>query len=47
MKNLAADPEHSETLAMLRAELDASMKAEGDGGLSSENARRPVTATKP
>ncbi|HEV7866735.1 MAG TPA: sulfatase [Chthoniobacteraceae bacterium] len=47
LKNLAAAAEHRETLARLRAEVDGSMKAERDGGLSSENARRPAAARKP
>lgn len=40
-KNLAADPSQAQRLAQLRAELDASMKAEGDLGLETEAARKP------
>jgi uncharacterized sulfatase len=47
MNNLAALPEHAEQLTKLRGELDSWMKADHDGGLSSEEARRPPTADKP
>jgi len=40
-RNLAADPAQAERLAQFRAELDAWMKANGDEGLATENARRP------
>jgi uncharacterized sulfatase len=38
LSNLAADPAHAETLAKLRAEVDAWMKAQGDEGLATERA---------
>lgn len=37
-KNLADEPAHAATLAKLRAELDAWMKAQGDEGLATERA---------
>ncbi len=40
--NLAAEPKHAERLAAMRTELDAWMQAQGDEGLTTENARRPV-----
>ena len=40
-RNLAADPAQAERLAQFRAEMDAWMKANGDEGLATENARRP------
>ena len=36
--NLAADPAHAATLAQLRGEVDAWMKAQGDEGLATERA---------
>jgi uncharacterized sulfatase len=36
LRNLAADPAHSATLAKLRADLDAWMKEQGDEGLTTE-----------
>jgi uncharacterized sulfatase len=36
--NLAGDPAHATTLATLRADLDAWMKAQGDEGLATERA---------
>ena len=47
LNNLAAVPEHAETVAKLRDELDRWMKAEGDGGLSTEAARRPTKVKQP
>ena len=41
LRNLAADPAQALRLAQFRRELDAMMKAEGDEGLATENARRP------
>lgn len=41
MNNLAAAPEHAGTLAEFRSKLDASMKAEGDQGLPTEQLRKP------
>lgn len=41
LRNLAADPAQAGRLAQFRSELDAMMKAEGDEGLATENARRP------
>ena len=41
LRNLAADPAQARRLARFRGELDAMMKAEGDEGLPTENARRP------
>jgi uncharacterized sulfatase len=38
LKNLAADPAHKDTLAKLRADLDAWMKDQGDEGLKTERA---------
>ena len=40
-RNLAANPAQDERLAQFRAELDTWMKANGDEGLVTENARRP------
>jgi uncharacterized sulfatase len=37
-KNRASDPAHAATLASLRADLDAWMKAQGDEGLATERA---------
>jgi len=42
--NLAADPAHRETLAGLRAELDAWMRSQGDRGLETERALRAAKA---
>ncbi|HEX6987675.1 MAG TPA: hypothetical protein VF170_20010, partial [Planctomycetaceae bacterium] len=36
LENLAADPDHAETLARLRSELDAWMAGQGDEGLRTE-----------
>jgi uncharacterized sulfatase len=44
LRNLAADAAQAERLATMRAELDAWMKAEGDKGMATENARRPPLA---
>ena len=41
LRNLAAMPEQAGRLAQFRTELDAWMKANGDEGLPTENARRP------
>lgn len=41
LRNLAGDPAQARRLAQFRSELDAMMKAEGDEGLATENARRP------
>ena len=42
LRNLAADPAHAATLAKLRSELDGWMKAQGDQGLATEDALRPL-----
>ena len=41
LNNLAGDAAHAERLAAFRAELDERMRAEGDQGLGTEEARRP------
>ena len=50
LKNLAADPKHAGRRAGLRADLDAWMAANGDGGLATERALpdpRPKQKAKP
>ena len=50
LKNLAADPKHTERLKSLRTDLDAWMKDQGDEGLKTERALpdpRPKKKEKP
>ncbi len=44
VKNLAADPAHAATLARLRSDLDAWMKANGDEGMATEREHQAARA---